>query len=313
MVRILSSADTADLIDLPSAMACLERAHLEQARGSIAAWPPSLMRSGSALLILRSGGMAEQARYGVRVTTGPQNPSYALIYESPSGRLLSFMAYPFSDLRLAASVALGVGRLAPPEVRRLALLGSGRLAPGVLEAVHHARPFESLAVYSPTKEHREGFAAEAGARLGVSAEAADDPRQAVEEADAVLVVTNSATPALQGAWLKPATFVAGVGARTELDDEVFLRASLIVTTAKAQEMNVHDSSSDWPLVRLTQDGRLDWDCVAELGAVLAGRIARPEGITVFRDAQGGFSDVALAALAYERAVALGRGAEHDVS
>ncbi len=313
MVRILSSADTADLIDLPSAMECIERAHLAQARGSITAWPPSLMRSGGALLILRSGGLAEQARYGVRVTTGPHNPSYALIYESPSGRLLSFMAYPFSDLRLAASVALGFGHLAPSEVRRMALLGSGRLAFGVLEAAHHVRPFESLAVYSPTAEHRARFAADARERLGVSAEAADDPRRAVEEADAVLVVTNSATPALQGAWLKPSACVAGVGVRTELDEEVFLRASLIVTTSRVQEMNVHDTSDEWPLVRLTRDGKLDWDCVVELGDVLAGRVARPEGITVFRDAQGGFSDIALAALAYERAVALGRGTERDVS
>jgi ornithine cyclodeaminase len=312
MVRILTSADTVDLIDLPAAIECLDRAHTEQARGSVAAWPPSLMRSGGALLILRSGGLAERGRYGVRISSGPENASHALIFESPGGRLIGFMGYPFSDLRLAASVAVGLGHLAPPVVRKLALLGSGRLAFPVLEAAHLARPFEKLAVYSPTGAHRRRFADEAGERLGVSAEATDDPRLAVEDADAVLVVTNSRSPALQGAWLKPSAHVTAVGVRTEVDEDVFLRASLIVTTSKVQEMNIHDMREDWPLVRLTRSGRLTLDSVAELGDVVAGRIARPDGITVFRDAQGGFSDIALAALAYERAVALGRGTDIDV-
>jgi ornithine cyclodeaminase len=270
------------------------------------------MRSGGALLILRSGGLAERSRYGVRISTGPQNNSHALIFESPSGRLLGFMGYPFSDLRLAASVAVGLGHLAPPAVRKLALLGTGRLAFPVLEAAHRSRPFEKLAVYSPTEEHRRRFAKEAGEKLRVGSEAADDPRLAVQGADAVVVVTNSRTPALRGSWLEPSAHVTAVGVRTEVDDDVFLRASLIVTTSKVQEMNIHDMRDDWPLVRLTRSGRLTLDSVAELGDVVAGRVMRPDGITVFRDAQGGFSDIALAALAYERAVALGRGTDIDV-
>src|SRR5438552_677073 len=99
-VRILANAHVEELIDLPLAIECLTAAFASQAEGGIAAWPPSLMRSDGSLLILRSGGMANSHRYGVRVTTGPYNPSYALVYESPSGQLLSFMAYPFSDVRL---------------------------------------------------------------------------------------------------------------------------------------------------------------------------------------------------------------------
>ena len=59
--------------------------------------------------------------------------------------------------------------------------------------------------------------------------------------------------------------------------------------------------------------KLDWDAVAELGEVVAGKVARPSGISVLREAQGGFGDVALASVAYERALELGRGNEVAIS
>jgi ornithine cyclodeaminase/alanine dehydrogenase-like protein (mu-crystallin family) len=104
-----------------------------------------------------------------------------------------------------------------------------------------------------------------------------------------------------------------VGNRPELDDSVFRRAALIVTSSKTQEMNVHEISDDWPLVRLIHAGEVDWNAVPDLGEVLVGRVNVPDGITVFREAQGGFTDVAIAAWLYDRAVALGRGVEVTVA
>ena len=81
-----------------------------------------------------------------------------------------------------------------------------------------------------------------------------------------------------------------------------------MTTSKVQELNIHEYSDEWPLVQLSRAGRLDLDQdIMELGAIVAGARRRPSGITVFRDAQGGFTDIALAAWAFERATALGRG------
>src|SRR5207249_8261379 len=108
------------------------------------------------------------------------------------------------------------------------------------------------------------FVQEAGERLGLSISATEDARTAVEGADIVLVVTSSRTPALRGEWLEPEAHVTEVGSRTEVDEEVFLRASLIVTTSKLQETNVHEPAEDWPLVKLTNEGRLTWDNIHEL-------------------------------------------------
>lgn len=309
VVRLLTSTDVGDLIDFPQAVAILERAFTHQADRGIVPWPPSLMKSGGSLLILRSGGLPAQARLGVRVTTGPHNPSYALIYESPAGRLLSFMGYPFSDLRLFATVALGVDRLAKPDAHRVAIIGTGRLASGLLKAACSVRKIEAVQVYSRDPGHRARFAADQSEALGLPVRACDQPEAAVEGAQIVLVITNSEVAALRGAWLAPDALVTAAGVRTEVDEDVFTRAQLIVTTSKIQEMNIHEMDDAWPLVRATRSGKVSWDAVAELGDVVAGRVQRPNGICVFREAQGGFGDIALAAAGYERAIALGRGTD----
>ena len=114
---------------------------------------------------------------------------------------------------------------------------------------------------------------------------------------------------MRGAWLAPGAHVTAIGNRPELDDEVFLRAQLVVTTSKIQELNVHALTDEWPLVHLTRAGLLDWDSVVEFGEVVSGPLSPTEGITVFSDAYGGFGDLALASWVYERAVELGRGTE----
>jgi ornithine cyclodeaminase/alanine dehydrogenase-like protein (mu-crystallin family) len=310
---MLTKEDVADLIDLPQAMACVEEAFRQQARGTVTPWPPAMMRTGTSHLIMRSGGLAEMERHGVRVSVGPRGRDFALLFDTVRKELLSLMAYPFTELRLAAATGVGVRALAREDARRVAMLGTGRNAPGILEAVAMVRRLESVRVYSPTTEHRQRFAAQAGQSLALPVTATKTAEAAVEGADIVLVCTSAQAPALFGDWLAPNALVTAVGNRPELDDSVFRRGSLIVTSSKVQEMNVHEISDDWPLVRLIRAGAVDWHAVAELGDVLSGQVRVPAGITVFREAQGGFTDVALAAWLYDRAVALGRGVELTIA
>lgn len=303
MVTLLTESDVADLIDLASAMECMESVYQEQARGQVTASPPSMVRSGGGLLLIRSGGLADAHHYGVRISTGPNAPAYALVFESPAGRLLAVIEYPFSELRVGATVGVAVNRLAQRDARHVAMIGSGRLAWSIVPAVCAVRQLESVRVYSPTPSHRAEFAARVERELDISATAVDGPAAAIEGADIVLVAAAATEPVLKAEWLPPAALVVGAGNRPELGTDVFQKADLIVTTSKVHDRNV----GDWPLVRLIGAGELDWDGVAELGDVISGRLSPRDGLTVFREAQGGFSDIALASLAYQRASALGRG------
>ena len=128
----------------------------------------------------------------------------------------------------------------------------------------------------------------------------------------MLVSTNSPSAALLGKWLRPGLSVFGVGRPNEFDDDVYLRADLISVTSKTHELGYYDTKLDQPLIRLSEQKQLSWNNVAEFCDLLAGKIAVPDttnSIIVFRDSQGGYGDLALAAWAYEEARRRGLGQE----
>jgi ornithine cyclodeaminase/alanine dehydrogenase-like protein (mu-crystallin family) len=311
--RLLTKADVADLMDLSQAMACLEDVFRQQGGGTVTAWPPAMMRTAKSHLIMRSGGLAEMQRQGVRISVGPRGRDFALLFDTVDRALLCLMAFPFTELRLSAASGLGVQVLARPEARKLAVLGTGRNAPGIAEAICKVRPIDTIQVYSPTPEHRKTFADRVGTIAGFPVEAKESGPEAVAGADIVVVCTSATKPALYGDWLAPNALVVAVGNRPEVDRSVFERADLVVTTSKVQEMNVHEISDDWPLVQLMQADGITLDEIAELSDVMAGRVTVPDGITVFREAQGGYTDIAMAVWLYERAVALGRGVDFTIA
>ena len=148
----------------------------------------------------------------------------------------------------------------------------------------------------------------------MSVEAVASPQQAIDGADIVMVSTNSPVPTLLGKWLRPGLSVFGIGRPNEFDDEVYLRSRLIVVSSKVHELDYYDKALDKPLIRLSGEGKIDWEKVAELGQVVAGEVQANPGsndIGVFRESQGGYSDVALATWAYEEAIKKGLGETMD--
>ena len=112
------------------------------------------------------------------------------------------------------------------------------------------------------QEHREAFARKASEKLKLPVAAVASPQQAIDEAEIVLVSTNSPTAALLGQWLRPGLSVFGVGRPNEFDDDVYLRADLISVTSKTHELGYYDKQLDQPLIRLAQQGKdfLGWRC-----------------------------------------------------
>lgn len=308
MIRLLSVADVGDLLDLNQAIACLEQVFRDQADGTVAPWPPWHASSGGASLFVRSGGLPGRNRMGIRLTTGPRNLSYAAIYETPSGRLMAFMAYPFSDLRLDASVGVGVRHLAEQDGRRVGIIGTGRLAMGLLETVCALRRVESVAAYSRSADNRQRFASQGTQKLGIPVTAVASALEAIRDADIVVTATSADSPVLNGDWVRPEALVVSIGSRTELDERTYERASLIVTASRDQELH-GPGSERWTLVRMIDSGAMGSEAVVEIGQVVVGNVSPPAGIRIYREPQGGFSDIALACSAYERALELGRGME----
>lgn len=290
-------------------MEVLEQTFREQSDGKVKQVAPlRFMDRGMRMVI---GGLEGQDKNGLRVSvTG--GDALALLFEISSGNLLALMGYPFSNLRISATVGLAIDRFTDPRAKTIAMIGSGRLALPVLEPAIAVRQVERVVVYSRNADNREAFARKASEKLKVDIMPVTSAEQAIDRADFVLVSTNSPTAALLGKWLRPGVSVFGVGRPNEFDDDVYLRANLICVTSKTHELGYYDTKLDQPLVRLSQQGTIAWSSVVEFCEVVSRRVVVPEKSTsriVFRDSQGGYGDLALAAWAYEEARSRGLGQE----
>jgi thiomorpholine-carboxylate dehydrogenase len=194
-----------------------------------------------------------------------------------------------TEMRTAAVSAAATKLLASPDAKVLAILGSGVQARSHVEALRLVRSFEEVRVWSLTREHAERFAKEIG-EIGAKAMPAED---AVRGADVVVTVTNSKTPVLKGAWLKPGCHVNAVGACRpdwrELDDEAMSNVVFVDSREAAMK-----ESGDVILSGA--------EIYAELGKALAAKIpSRANETTVFKSLGMAVEDIAASLLVYRSA------------
>jgi len=332
MVLLLSAEDVAGLVSLSDAVEIMDAVAREEAAGTTIhmapfggahARPRGLPPAGRGGPGARSGGVLRAVGGGAfglgRI--GIRAGGVSLVFDTEDHGLLAILGSGFSNLRLAASVALAARCLARPAARSVGLLGSGRLALPLLEGLIAARPIGEVAVFSPTRERREAFARRATAALGIPVTAAESTEGATRAADIVALATSSTTPAVTADQLSSSAHVVSVGEPHELDRSIYLGAQKVVASSRHLALAAIDPSGQHaaerrgldtaPLWKLFEAGRLAKEDVIELGEVLAHPDTETDGsgVTVFLEAQGGAGDIALANLAYQRAKALGRGVE----
>lgn len=159
--------------------------------------------------------------------------SYVLL-EGQTGRPLAFIDGEMLTVRrTAAASALAADYLARDDARSLTMLGTGALAPHLIEAHASVRPIEHVRIWGRTPEKAAALAAYFKDRFA-KVEAVSDKSAAVAAADIVSCATLSADPLVHGADLSPGTHVDLVGAfrpdLRESDDQVIARGRLFVDT-----------------------------------------------------------------------------------
>ena len=238
---------------------------------------------------------AGEAAMGIKlVTLYPRNtgtpvPSVmaiVVLFSTETGEPLALMdGRLITEMRTAAVSAAVTDRVAAPESRVLALLGSGVQARAHLGALSEIRRFDDVRVWSATPEHAARFADELGCR-------ATDAETAVRGADVVVTATHAREPVLKGAWLKPGAHVNAIGAPMptwrELDDAVM--ANIVI--ADSRDAVAHESGD----VILSKA-----PIFAEAGELLAGLSRCPPGATtVFKSVGLAIEDIATAKLVFDR-------------
>jgi ornithine cyclodeaminase len=202
--------------------------------------------------------------------------------------------------RTAAASALAAKYLSRPDASRLAMIGTGALAPHLILAHASVRPIAELVVWGRDRDKAERLARNFDGRR-LKARAAASLEEAVGWAHTVSCATLSQDPLVRGAWLKPGQHVDLVGGFTpamrEADDEAISRARVYVDTYAGATKEAGD------IVQPLANGTLDVKQIAgELAELAQGRVSGRSfhnQITLFKSVGTALEDLAAAELVYE--------------
>jgi ornithine cyclodeaminase/alanine dehydrogenase-like protein (mu-crystallin family) len=214
------------------------------------------------------------AGYGMRINalfSGAKDGYFHLLFDGESGNLLALMAgRDLNVWRTGAPAGVASRYLAPPQAKTMALLGSGGQARGQLLAIHRALPsLERVRVFSPTQGHREAFAKEMSAWLGIAVEAVNDPQTALRDAAIVGVATNSRRPVLEFDWISRGALVVSITSG-QLPQDLVAHSRVIVSWK--EEVLAGESPRE-PYATMIAAGTWSGEAIAgELGEVMLGRI-----------------------------------------
>ena len=138
--------------------------------------------------------------------------------------------------RTAAAAALAASFLAREDAARLLVLGCGRVARLLPEAMRCVRPITRVQVWNHRPEGAIALARE-WREQGIDARAVTDLDAAVHEADIVSCATLASAPLVRGAQLREGTHLDLIGSFTpqmrECDAACFARSRVFVDTEEA--------------------------------------------------------------------------------
>jgi ornithine cyclodeaminase/alanine dehydrogenase-like protein (mu-crystallin family) len=223
------------------------------------------------------------------------------LYRLKDGELLALIdGRLITDLRTGAASGVIARKVDVPGAVGIGLIGSGHQARMQLESLASVYRVESAAVYSPTAGHREDFAREMSARLGIAVTPVESAEAAVRGRAVVATASSSRSsePVLRGEWLDRCRLLCAVGNTrpyaAEADVRCFGDARLVVVDS------LHALQEAGDLLQAVKRGALPQGKQATLAQVVSGAVAVPrEGLVAFKSVGTALQDLALAARYYE--------------
>lgn len=305
MTALLDARAVESVLGMREAIDLLEQTFAHQAEGATFASPKFVSEfDGGAMRVLfaadRAAGRAAMKAY--HSVKGVGTRYVVTLYDLATGEVLAVMdGRLITDLRTGAATGVAARKVAVEGEITVGIAGSGNQARTQLEALATVYPVKSAAVYSPTVENRETFAAEMTRKLGIPVKAERSLEAAVSGKAVVSTASNARTtePLLHGEWLDACRLLCAVGntraAYAELDEQCFRRARLVVVDS------THALEEAGELRRAVAAGALPEARRATLAGLVSGRASVPgDGLIVFKSVGMALQDLALASRCYDR-------------
>lgn len=202
--------------------------------------------------------------------------------------------------RTAAASAVASQLLARPDSRTLLLVGTGQLAPMLLEAHASVRPIERVLVWGRNPERVQSLIQSYANQF--VCEPVTDISTAIGQADIISCATLSSEPIIWGADLPEGVHLDLVGAfkstMRESDSEAVARSRVYVDTWAGAKGEAGD------LLQAEAEGQFQWsDAIADIRTLLLqpelGRQS-PQDRTLFKSVGASFEDLAAAVALWQQ-------------
>ena len=212
-------------------------------------------------------------------------------------------------IRTATPYGVAAKYLAREKARTIGIIGSGRYARGMVQAVCAVRPIERVQVFSRDPANVKSFCDDMRETLGVEIVPCWSGREAMRSADIMITATSGNTIVFEADWLTPGTLLMSL-APGEFDEDTVLRSRVFLS---APEQVLGDDPPRKPFNTLIASGKFGpGDVVADICDVAAGkkpgRVSDDE-IILYESAGLALLDVGIGHWVYQRARARGLGTE----
>lgn len=251
------------------------------------------------------GVLAEDGVYGVKTSPyivreqGPLVTAWTLLMSMQTGQpLLLCDAGELTTARTAATTAVAVDALAPLDARRLAIIGSGKVAQAHLHYVKSLRDWQSISVYSPSlQEDPETQALLTAATPGLTI--ATRLEAALADADVIMLCTSSAGPVIDPAALSKPALITSISTNAPLAHEVPPQSLNDMQVFCDYRLTTPGSAGEM-LIAVEQHGWSTDSIMGDLADLLSEKVQRPDyhRHVFFRSIGLGLEDIALANAIY---------------
>lgn len=278
---VLSRGDVTSILNIRDAIELVENAFAEYGHGraGVLYLPPFLPVAKNRGEIEIKSGFIEKDGIGTKIITYyPDNVKVGLppvagvivLNDIRNGKPIAvFEGTYITAIRTGAAGAVAAKYLARKESRNIAIIGTGAQGRTQLAGLKQLFKIATVKAYDILVESAKRFCEEMSRKHGLDVVLASGPRDAVENADIVVMTSRGTEPVVMHDWIREGTHINAIGAdapgKQELDVEILVKAKIVVDNmAQCKERGEIQTA----IARQIID---ESDIHAELGDVVAGR------------------------------------------
>jgi ornithine cyclodeaminase/alanine dehydrogenase-like protein (mu-crystallin family) len=284
MALIISEPQTHKLVDMPQAVALLDKMFRDRAAGKMRSVPRRRLKGSEKQLNMMAAWHQDMDLICLRSYAAEANT--ITLYHGRKGGIQAIINMGFlSSLRTGAATGVAAKYLAPANSKVLGIVGPGWQATFQVEAVAATCRIEQVVVWGRTPKRRKDFIKQMSKVIKADWHEALSVDEVEAAADILVVSTDSTTPVANGGSLKEEVLVASIGANAtvkhEVSNNLIRHMDLIVVDDLAA---ARADSGD--LVEACQTRIARWEDIVPLEKFVADGAPQPRPKRIFFQSNG---------------------------